>query len=222
MATKKIFSLVIFLALLVTQPLAAIACATCGCSELCPIAMMKDSEEGENRICLSDSLWGNIILKMAYQRDPQIQKLTRHIKGVNTLTGGTIAGTVGGTLAQNIVSMGTLNPPHGQSDSYLPGSLGLGLSGLVNVVFDSSLVVNWHLKKKIKARQLIVRQKVETILNHLEYSEATCPQAKIELAEIIGKRAADDCIQLWRSSHATSSAALNKHLSAVPDLKPAL
>jgi len=216
--------LIIFasLLLLVMQPLTAIACATCGCSELCPIAMMKDSEESKNNSSLSDSLWGNIILKMAYQRDPQIQKLVRHIKGVNAVTGTAIAGAVGGTLAQNIISMGTLNPPPGQLDSYLPGSFGLGLSGLINVVFDGSMLINWRLKKKIKARQLVVRQKVETILNHLEYSETACPQAQIELAEIIGNRAAGDCIKLWRSSHAAASATKNNNLSVIPVLKSAL
>jgi len=223
MSAKKISVVLVCLSLLIMQPLIVIACATCGCSELCPIAMMKDNEDnGKNGVSLSDSLWGNIILKMAYQRDPQIQKLTKHIKGVNTLTDGTIATTAGGTLAQNIISMATLNPPPGEYDSYLPGSLGLGLSGLLNVVFDGSILVNWRLKKKIKTRQLIVRQNVETILNHLEYSETACPQAQIELAQIIGNRAAGDCIQLWRSSHATAYAARNKNLSAVPVLKLAL
>jgi hypothetical protein len=226
MTIHKTFSLFLSLFLsfflLVWQPLSALACSTCGCSELCPIAMMKDSEESKSAASLSDSLWGNIILKMAYQKDPEIQKLSKHVKGVNALTGGTIAGAVGGTLAQNIVSAATLNPPDGQQDSYLPGSLGLGLSGLINIAFDGGMLINWRLKKKMKARQLVVRQNVETILNHLEYSETACPQAQAELSKIIGNRAAGDCIQLWRSSHATAYAAREKNLSVVPVLSPAL
>ncbi len=218
----KIFFILLNLFLLIIQPISVLACSTCGCSELCPIAMMKDEEENKTGASLSDSLWGNIILKMAYQKDAQLQKLAKHVKGVNTLTGASIAGAVGGTLAQNIVSSATINPPDGQNDSYLPGAIGLGLSGLVNIAFDGGMIINWRLKKKIKARQLVVRQRVETLLSHLEYSETACPEAEVELTEIIGKRAAGDCIQLWRSSHATAYAAKSRNLSLVPLSKPTL
>jgi hypothetical protein len=49
--------------------------------------------------------------------------------------------------------------------------------------------------------------------SHLEFSETNCPDAQSQLGEIIGARAASDCIQLWRSSHATASAAKSKTLS---------
>jgi hypothetical protein len=205
--------LTILIGLLTLNPVSAIACATCGCSEICPIAMMEDSESGKNKSSLSDSIWGNIILKMAYQRDPELQKLRKHIRGVNDITAGTVGTAVGGTLAQNVISMACLNPAPGISDSYLPGGLGLGLSGLVNIVFDGNIVVSWRLKNKIKARQIAIRNNVETILNHLEYSETNCPEAQTELAGIIGPRAASDCIQLWRSSHATASAMKSKTIS---------
>jgi hypothetical protein len=222
MFVNKFFLVLASLFLLIGQPLAALACSTCGCSELCPIAMMKDEEEYKNGASLSESLWGNIILKMAYQKDPQLQKLSKHVKGVNALTTSTIAGTVGGTLGQNIVSVATLNPPDGQMDSYLPGSIGLGLSGIVNVVFDGNILINWRLKNKIKARQLIVRQNVETILNHLEYSKTDCMEAQTQLTDIIGKRAASDCLQLWRSSHASAYTASKENLSSLPNLKTTL
>jgi hypothetical protein len=204
---------ILLIGLLVINPLAAIACATCGCSELCPLAMMEDSESSKNRSSLSESIWGNIILKMAYQRDPELQKLRGHVRGMNDVTSGAVGTAVGGTLAQNVISMACLNPAPGISDSYLPGGLGLGLSGLINIVFDGNLLVSWRLKSKIKARQIAIRDHVEAILNHLEFSETNCPEAQNELAGIIGPRAASDCIQLWRSSHATASAMKNKTLS---------
>jgi hypothetical protein len=177
--------------------------------------MVEDTETGgSGRTSLSDSIWGSIILKMAYQRDPQIQKLTSHAKGVSAVVGGSVATVIGGTNAQAIISVTTLNPPKPPlSDSYLPGGIGVGLSGLVNVVFDGGILANWQLRRKMNARQLVIRSRVEAILNHLEHSEAACPRAQSDLAEIIGERAARDCIQLWRSSHATASLVNEKDLS---------
>jgi hypothetical protein len=176
--------------------------------------MIEDTgSAGKAKSSLSDSLWGSIILKIAYQRDPEIQKLTRHIEGISLVTDGTTGTVVGGTVGQNIVSMACLNQPPGISDSYLPGSIGLGFSGLTNVVFDSGLLFNWRLRAKIKTRLITIRSRVETILNHLEYSQTACPQAQADLKEIIGERAASDCIQLWRSSHAIASIPEEKTLS---------
>jgi hypothetical protein len=176
--------------------------------------MVEDTESGGTaRGLLSDSIWGSIILKMAYQRDPVLLKLTKYKRGLSGLTGGSVATAIGGTFAQGIVSVSTLNPPPGQKDSYLPGSLGLGWSGLVNVAFNAGVVVNWRLSRKIKARQLVVKNRVESILNHLENSEAACPHAQSDLAELIGERAALDCIKLWQSSHATVASSADKTLS---------
>jgi hypothetical protein len=211
---KALILVTMFLIMVVASNTIAIACSTCGCSELCPLTMMQESEHtGSSSGLLSESIWGSVILKMAYQRDPQLQKLTRHKGIVNGFTSANISAAIGGTLGQNIISLATLNPPEGQSDSYLPGSLGLGLSGLVNVVFDANILANWHLSKKIKARQLVVRGQVESILDHLEHSQASCPKALDDLAQIVGERAASDCIKLWQLSHAATAASTNKIVS---------
>jgi hypothetical protein len=207
MIDRKRLSLFVVLALfLALNPVAAFACATCGCSELCPLVMVQDTDSPKNpKGFLSESIWGSIILKMAYQRDPEIQKLKRRSKGVNLMTGGIIAGAVCGTLAQNIISQATLNPPDPQFDSYLPGSIGVGMSGLVNIGLEGGILANWPIRHKIRARQAALQNRVEAILHHLEYSEAECPEAQTELSQIIGDRAAKDCIKLWHSSHATAA-----------------
>ena len=197
---KRLSVIFLLFLLLVMQPLAAFACATCGCSELCPLCLVQDTETNSKNSTLSDSLWGSIILKMAYQRDTQIQKLAKHLGRVNVLTGGVINTAVAGTLGQNIVSLAVLNPDQG-NDSYLPGALGLGLSGLVCVAFDGSMLMTWRLQKKLRVRQLAVKEKVETLLNHLEYSGASCPDAQTDLAEMIGERGAADCLKLWQLAH---------------------
>lgn len=54
---------------------------------------------------------------------------------------------------------------------------------------------------------------MESILNHLEHSEAACPDAQIDLADIVGERAASDCIKLWQSSHTTAALLKDRTIS---------
>ncbi len=37
-----------------------LACATCGCNELCPISVMEDTTGGRGGSSLTDSIWGNM------------------------------------------------------------------------------------------------------------------------------------------------------------------
>lgn len=211
---RKSTFIIMLLTTLVMQPYWVLACSTCGCSELCPLSMMQDTaSSGKPHHLLSDSIWGSIILKIAFQRDPVLQKLTRHNKGVTGIMGGTIGSAIGGTFAQTIISESTINPPEGQSDSYLPGGLGLAMSGLVNVAFDAGIAAHWYLNKKVKARQRVISERVESILNHLEKSDAECPNAQADLTEIIGERAAADCLKLWHSSHTYAAMAKDKTIS---------
>ena len=227
-ASRQVFVLVLVLLSVFIQPQLVEACATCGCSEVCPLVMLDDTESSTKaKGLLTESIWGNIILKMAYQHDPVIIKLLGHQKDVDQMTTTAFTSAVGGTLAQNVISQATLNPPDGQFDSYLPGSLGLGFSALVNVALDSSIVLKWGVRKKIKARQKEIRAKVEGILEHLEYSVAECPEAQRDLTAIIGEKAAKECVQLWQSSHAVAEAPagnleLKQSLDAPKDLSEQL
>lgn len=203
----KIQSLILSLLVMMQFPMAALACATCGCSELCPVTMLDETEhKAEKQSLLSNSIWGNMILKMAYDRDPELRKLRGITKGVNVSTASTLAAAAAGTLPQGIVAIDTLNPPDGQPDSYAPGYIGLALEGAVGVALLARLGLNAGVRRKIRGRQLAIRQRVEAILHHLEFSETNCPDAQKELAEIIGDKAAAECIDLWRSSHAIASA----------------
>ena len=187
-------------------PNAALACATCGCSELCPLTMVDEGTyKTDSHSLLSNSIWGTMILKMAYDRDPELQKLRGLTKGVNVGTAGTLAAAAAGTLPQGTIAIATLNPPDGIPDSYAPGIVGLALIGATNMALWTRFGLNGGLRRKIRARQLAISQRVESILHHLEFSETNCPDAQKELAEIIGERAASECIVLWCSSHAVAS-----------------
>ncbi len=211
----KILMLLIVLSLAVAQ-LPVNACATCGCSEMCPIAMMQaSSSDAQSTDSLTDSIWGNTILKMAYHRDEELQRLARRIGLTTAGTYMAFSGMAAGTLAQGVVSMATLNPPDGVLDSYTPGTIGLGLSGAAGLLIGGRTILNYRCNKKIKARKIIIKQQVEAILEHLEFSKSACPKAQKELAGLIGERAAQECIQLWQSSHNEAIAAavhLNRSL----------
>jgi hypothetical protein len=178
-----------------------IACATCGCSELCSISVADDLSNGKGSSSLTDSIWGNMILKMAYDRDPELRKYRKRLKLGNNTTSGALMGIACGTLAQTTTSLVTLNPPEGMTDSYAPGFIGLTLDVCANVIFSARAGINYGSKKAMRARQLVVKRRVESILDHLEKSQTECAQAQSDLTGIIGERAARDCIQLWQSSH---------------------
>jgi hypothetical protein len=156
---------------------------------------------------LSNSIWGNIILKLAYKRDEKLQKLAKKLNMVNFGAMNSYLSVAGITLGQNIVSMACLNPPPGIEDSYGPGSIGLVSTGLTNIVLNGQIVLGYGIKSKIKRRQREIQQEVEAILEHLEYSQTECPDAERQLAQLVGSRASAECIELWRSCHVTASIA---------------
>ncbi|HEY9734349.1 MAG TPA: hypothetical protein V6C89_20730 [Drouetiella sp.] len=183
-----------------------IACATCGCSELCSVSLIDENLNAKGGSTLSDSIWGNIILKIAYDRDAELKNYRKKLRLTDNVTSGALFGVAGGTLAQTITSTATLNPPDGMPDSYVPGIIGLSLDVAANLTFGSRALLDHNLKKRMRARQLTVKARVEKILVHLENSETKCPEAQSDLSTIIGDRAAAECIQLWQSSHELAQA----------------
>lgn len=178
----------------------AASCATCGTS-LDPLLLMDAGSKKKDKSLLTDSLWGNLILEMAYQRDKGLQKLARRMNIVNYGTMASIGAIAGGTLAQGIVALGTLNPPEGHLDSYSPGIIGTTLSTATILTFVARMYFNHHMQKAVEDRQIAIRTKVEGVLNHLERSDAKCVDAHKELTELIGERACKEWVQLWQSSH---------------------
>ncbi len=155
----------------------------------------------KNEPLITDSLWGNLILDMAYQRDAEIKKLMKQLNLVNIGTMGAISAIAAGTLAQGIITLATLNPPEPLHDSYLPGAIGIGMSGLTLVTFAGRAALNHALVKKMRKRQLAIKHQVEAILAQFESSHGENDEAKTELTALIGQRAAGEWTQLWRSSN---------------------
>ncbi len=171
-------------------------------------------------LLITDSLWGNLILDMAYQRDPELRRIAKRLNIVNFGTMAAITGIAGGTLAQGIIALSVLNPPSPKLDSYQPGAIGVGMSGLTIVTFMGRTFFNHVLAKKMRERQLVIKHKVESILTQFESTQGENPQAQSDLVALIGERATNEWLQLWRSSNVVATMKLPK-ISLTPSLTPA-
>ncbi|PWT95136.1 MAG: hypothetical protein C5B53_11900 [Candidatus Melainabacteria bacterium] len=177
------------------------------------------AKKQKRELLITDSLWGNLILDLAYQRDLQLKKLAKRLNLVNWGTTASVTGIAGGTLAQGIISLATLNPPEGKQDSYLPGAIGIGFAGMTLVTFTGRTVINQVLMRRMRNRQLEIKHQVEAILARFESSQGDNQGAKNELIELIGERAANEWVQLWRSSNVVASLKTpNVSLSPAPVL----
>lgn len=175
-------------------------CSACG-AELNSIELLATTGKKKDKSLLTDSLWGNLILEMAYQRDKDLQRLAKKMNIVSIGTLGAIGAVTGGTLAQGIVAMEVLNPSAGHLDSYTPGIIGTSLSSATILTIIARMYFNHRITKQVSDRQVALKRQVETILAHLESSDAKCVAAKKELTELIGERASREWIQLYQSSH---------------------
>jgi hypothetical protein len=179
---------------------ASASCTSCG-SILDPVLLMGSASQKKNRSLLTDSLWGNLILELAYQRDKELAKLAKRMNIVNLGTNASIGSIAVGTLGQGVAALSTLNPPTGHEDSYGPGILGTTLSTVTIMTFVARMYFNHKMQKDVQDRQIAIRTQVESVLNHLERSDSKCPDAQKNLTDLIGERASREWLQLWQSSH---------------------
>src|SRR5580700_5523244 len=103
MGIRKVLAVILLVGLaFVSQIEPVLACATCGCSEICPLVMLKlDNNDGQaSTSILSNSIWGNIILKLAYKRDEKLQKLAKKLNMVSLGTVNSFLLVSGDTLGQ--------------------------------------------------------------------------------------------------------------------------
>ena len=74
-----------------------------------PLPRLSLAKNKRTSSLITDSLWGNLILEMAYQRDPEIKKIAKRLNLVNFGTMTAITGVAaGGTLAQGIIALSVL------------------------------------------------------------------------------------------------------------------
>lgn len=173
---------------------------------------------------ISNSIWGNMILQMAYARDKELSRSAKKLKITDNLTLASIYGISGVSLAQSIASVavidnsnkGSIQLPgtsteraeegikgansESEKESYAPGVLGIIASGSTLLALGLRFYYGRRYSKQIKQRQRALKAKVEIILDRLEKGES--PESlRSELISLIGERATKEFSQLWKSSH---------------------
>ncbi len=179
--------------------------AHCG-MEGCPMSQAQllnstKTSAGESS-AMTDSLWGNLILSMAFQRDPEIQAISRKLGHVNTLTLASVAAISGLGLAQGITTLHTLNDdPHKK----YPVILGLVGAGASVFSIGATIILSHRYQKELNDRELVIKNQVMTIINDFEGGEPTALD-KTALKGLIGERATNEFMGIWQADHPRSSA----------------
>lgn len=180
--------------------IASAGCTSCG-ANLNAISLIATASKKKNESVLTDSLWGNLILELAYQRDKELKTLSKRMNLVSLGTLGAIGAISAGTLAQGIDALIVLNPHDGHLDSYAPGIVGVTMSSITIMTFLTRFVFNHKFQKQVRERQIAIKAHVESVLNHMEQCDAKCADAQRELTELVGPRACREWVQLYQSSH---------------------
>lgn len=145
--------------------IASAGCTTCG-ANLNAISLMATDSRKKSESVLTDSLWGNLILELAYQRDKELKTLSKRMNLVSLGTLGAIGAISAGTLAQGIDALIVLNPHDGHLDSYAPGIVGVTMSSITIMTFLTRFVFNHKFQKQVRERQIAIKTHVEAVLNH--------------------------------------------------------
>lgn len=167
----------------------------------------------------SDSLWGNMLLGMAYARDPELQKLERRLGQVNTLTMLSVFGVSGLSLAQNIhafnqttepqsIDVTPAHHPGGHDHVHIPAekidrtpsTIGMIGSGVTLGALGLRAVFGKVYATKMMNRQVEIRKNIDSILERLEQGVAIA-SVQPDLNTLIGERAGSEFLMLWRAIH---------------------
>ncbi len=167
---------------------------------------------------VTDSLYGTMLLTMAYQRDEELQKLVRCSGRVNAMTMVGVAGISGLALGQSIYSYRNVEPQtidvtpahhpgghdhvHMSAESKVPSTLGIIGSGVTLAALGVQAIFNKVYAKKIEKRQAELQAQVENILSRLEAGNENYQGAQQDLSLLVGERASREFLALWKAVYA--------------------
>jgi len=145
----------------------------------------------------SKSLWGSLILSMAYQQDTELRSMIKKLNGVDIFTLTSVTLLSGLSLAQGIETLRTLqDDPH----PIHPPVMGIIASGTSLVTLLTRGVLTHHYSQKIHARQLAIKAQVDEVLSQLK-SGVAFSTIQPTLATLIGEEATAEFEGLWESAH---------------------
>lgn len=163
-----------------------------------------------------ESLWGSLLVSMAYRRDPAIKTVVKKMNRSNNAFLLSIAGVSGLGLAQNITVLSTLNAHqsagrhHEEGEGHTTGGhrestassiMGLVGSGITLGSIGVHVYMERRYKRQLERRQHEINEQISHILEQLEQGPAT-DQLQTSLATLVGERGAREFLQLWGATHA--------------------
>ncbi len=168
-----------------------------------------------NSATITDSLWGNLLIGMAVQRDPEIQRLAKKLGRVNTMTLLSVVGVSALGLAASISSLGSSEAQtvdvmqhggghahvHIPGESRTPATLGIIGSSTTIATLGIRALMNRRYGNKLEARQNEIKKQVVGIINRLEAGTIPPESTRADLAALVGPRAAGEFLQLWAAAH---------------------
>jgi hypothetical protein len=193
--------------------------ASTSTSVLGPTAALATAKKNRGPAVISDSLWGNLMLEIAFNRDPVLEKYGVMVKLMNFAVMSAVYGVSGGTLLQTCYAVPAINQPAPHQDSSVPGIVGIVNSSVAVVSGASRLVIGYELSSHIRKRQMQIRDQLEAILAKLEDSHCEDATSLAQLKDLIGERASGEWVQIWRNVHLSTEAhRIGMAKPAQPDL----
>ena len=167
----------------------------------------------------SESLWGNMLLNMAFARDEKLRKCSRRLAQINGLTLLSVLGVSGLSLAQGIQSYHYQNEPltvnvigahhpGGHDHVHLPADqidrtpavFGMIGSGVTIGALGFRAVAGKVYTRRMLVRQRQIRDQVHSILDRLEQGTSVT-SVQQELGRLVGERASSEFLLLWQVLH---------------------
>lgn len=170
----------------------------------------------------SDSMWGNILLNMAFARDEELQRLSKRLGQINSVTMLSLVGVSGLSLAQGIYGFNHQAEPQSidvipahhpgghdhvhipaEKTDRVPSTLSIVGSGVTIGMLGLRAMFGKAYTIKIVNRQVAIRDSVDSILDRLDQGIATS-SVQSELVKLVGERASSEFLMLWRVVHSTN------------------
>lgn len=155
----------------------------------------------------SDSLWGNLLLSMAYQRDEEIKQISKHLGQIDLLTLTSVASVSGLGLAGGLRTLNCLNKS--DTDPISPTILGIISSGATLGTVGVRTILTYRYRKKLRTRQVAIKNEIEQLLYAMEQERYTHSMHE-QLKALVGERATREFEQIWVTSHSKYLAQVEK------------
>lgn len=148
---------------------------------------------------LSDGILADLILNRVYQRDRELEKLTKRLGRVTLLLPFLTGAMLGGTaLSQNIMALRLLDTvaPRLSERKAIPT---LGIVGQSTLLGSLSGInfLRVHINRKIKARKARLQEQVNQLLHRLESGEDPS-NIQDELSPLVGETFSREFMGLWK------------------------